>query len=114
MIQMWLANWQKPENTWFYYKLTGYPHTVKYEWETPNEAAMPQQLGLEQPYLSTGEQMVFPRRLVTPQPQVENMPNWYEMQSALEAQTNPSYAPHGWGDNSGRVFWDVVEPAGLY
>ncbi|MCC8063150.1 MAG: SusD/RagB family nutrient-binding outer membrane lipoprotein [Rikenellaceae bacterium] len=114
MIQMWLANWQKPENTWFYYKLTGYPHTVKYEWETPNEAAMPQQLGFEQPYLSTGEQMVFPRRVTTPQPQVENMPNWYEMQSALEAQTNPSYAPHGWNDYSGRVFWDVIEPAGLY
>lgn len=114
MIQMWLANWQKPENTWFYFKLTGYPHTVNYNWETPNEAAMPTQLGLEQPYNSEGQMMVFPRRVVTPQPQVENMPNWYEMQSALEAQTNPSYAPHGWSDNSGRVFWDVIEPAGLY
>lgn len=114
MIQMWLANWQKPENTWFYYKLTGYPHTVNYNWETPNEAAMPTQLGLEQPYNSEGQMMVFPRRVVTPQPQVENMPNWYIMRDALEAQTNPSYAPHGWNDNSGRVFWDVIEPAGLY
>lgn len=114
MIQMWLANWQKPENTWFYYKLTGYPVTVKYNWETPNgEADLPTTLGFEQPYNSEGQMMVFPRRVVTPQPQVENMPKWYEMQSALEAQTNPAYAPHGWNDNSGRVFWDIVEPAGL-
>lgn len=113
MIQMWLANWQKPENTWFYYKLTGYPVTVKYDWETSTQADMPTVMGLEQPYTAEGAMMLFPRRLVTPQPQVENMPKWYEMQSALEAQTNPSYAPHGWNDNSGRVFWDVVEPAGL-
>ena len=111
MIQMWLANWQKPENTWFYYKLTGYPVTVKYEWETPDEASMPTTMGLEQPYTSEGVVMPFPRRLSTPTPQAENMPNWYKMQETMEAQAG--YAPHGWNDYSGRVFWDVVEPAGL-
>ncbi|WP_298061299.1 SusD/RagB family nutrient-binding outer membrane lipoprotein [uncultured Rikenella sp.] len=112
MIQMWLALWQSPENTWFYYKATGYPHTVKYEWETSTLDAMPKTMGLEQPYLTTGQEMLFPRRLSAPTPQAENMPNWYEMQETMEAQ--PGYAPHGWTDYSGRVFWDVVEPAGLY
>lgn len=122
MIQMWLANWQKPENTWFYYKLTGYPVTVNYEWNNviapsdPNEygtTVMPTIMGLEQPYNSEGLQMPFPRRIVPPTPQQENMQNWFKMQEAMEALQNPSYAPHGWNDNSGRVFWDVVEPAGL-
>lgn len=115
MVQMWLANWQKPENTWFYYKLTGYPHTVNYPWEVANQStALPSQLGFEQPYLTTGEQMLFPRSVRVSLNNVENEANWYEMQKALEAQTNPAYAPHGWNDYSGRVFWDVVEPAGLY
>ncbi|MDE5944457.1 MAG: SusD/RagB family nutrient-binding outer membrane lipoprotein [Rikenella sp.] len=110
MIQMWLSLWQKPENTWFYYRATGYPHTVNYPWEVEAEG-MPTTMGFEQPYHSTGVPMVFPRSVRTPTPQVENMQSWYEMQAAMEAQ--PGYAPHGWTDYSGRVFWDVVEPAGL-
>lgn len=111
MIQMWLALWQKPENTWFYYRLTGYPQTVNYPWEVANQStALPQVMGLEQPYVASGEQMLFPRR-VSPalgSSSLENEQNWFKMQATLEAQTNPAYAPHGWSDYSGRVFWDVT------
>lgn len=114
MTQMWLAMWQKPETTWYYYKVTGYPHTVDYPWEVANQStALPSTLGFEQPYLNSGEKMIFPRRNQVPLSNVENETNWYDMQSKLLQQTNPQYAPHGWNDYSGRVFWDVVEPAGL-
>ena len=114
MIQMWLANWQKPENTWFYYKATGYPQTVNYSWEVNDyETDLPQTMGFEQPYVASGEQMLWPRHVNVSLENVENEMNWYNMQSTLMNQTNPSYSPHGWDDYSGRVFWDVVEPAGL-
>lgn len=123
MIQMWLALWQSPENTWFYYKATGYPHTVNYDWNNVVPPAsgdltkdygttvMPTTMGFEQPYLTSGQPMLFPRRSSTPQPQQENMSKWYDMQAKLQEQAE--YAPHGWEDYSGRVFWDVVQPAGL-
>lgn len=113
MIQMWFSLWQKTESLWYYYKVTGYPRTVKYNWETSLERDLPQVPGFEQPYNASGDQMLWPRIVITPQPQTENMPKWYEMQSILQAQTDPAYAPHGWDDRSGRVFWDVNQPAGL-
>lgn len=114
MLQMWLANWQKPENTWFYYKATGYPRTVNYPWEVADyDTGLPQAMGFEQPYLASGEQMVWPRHVVVSLSDVENEANWYDMQTKLLEQKEPAYAPNGWSDYSGRVFWDVVQPAGL-
>lgn len=109
MIQMWLALWQKPENTWFYYRVTGYPQAVNYPWEVADyNTDLPQTMGFEQPYVASGEQMLFPRHVTVSLSNVENEKNWYDMQTTLLNQTNPSYAPNGWSDYSGRVFWDVT------
>lgn len=109
MIQMWLALWQKPENTWFYYRVTGYPQAVNYPWEVADyDTDLPQTMGFEQPYVASGEQMLFPRHVTVSLSNVENEKNWYDMQTTLLNQTNPSYAPNGWSDYSGRVFWDVT------
>ncbi|MDE6499452.1 MAG: hypothetical protein K2K83_01935, partial [Rikenella sp.] len=59
------------------------------------------------------EQMVWPRHVVVSLSDVENEANWYDMQTKLLEQQNPAYAPNGWSDYSGRVFWDVANPAGL-
>lgn len=109
MVQMWLALWQKPENTWFYYRVTGYPQAVNYPWEVSDyNNGLPQTMGFEQPYLASGEQMLFPRHVTVSLSNVENEMNWYDMQTTLLGQTDPAYAPHGWSDYSGRVFWDVT------
>lgn len=109
MIQMWLALWQKPENTWFYYKVTGYPQAVNYPWEVADyNTDLPQTMGFEQPYVASGEQMLWPRHVNVSLSNVENEMNWYDMQDALMSQTNPAYSPNGWSDYSGRVFWDVT------
>lgn len=109
--QIWLSMYTDPTNAWGYWKLTGYPNVVTFpigQNTAPvasNPPALPQVIAFEQP-TEGGVKMVWPRRIQVPEPNAQNMPNFFEIRDKLTKQTDPAFGV--WENNTGRIWWDLT------
>lgn len=110
--QAWVYFYTNPKEMWTWWKLTGYPRTVRIngpDSDLPTRAYFVQPTaGASKDLTGGGANLLWQRRGVLPKPNEKNAPNFRAAQSELVK--SPIY--QGLNNTTGRIWWDTQAAVG--